>query len=340
MKRILLFTFMLAITSCSTIDYKSVANGYSSSREPAALDRKTCADFLNRFMNIFPGGGRLYLYGERKYQKHFLRTDKFADFSNEVHVLTERGTEVPYQIDIGEAIGVGQFGSVYHLQSLRQLDVESDEGLSLLTVNDNAILKIGNRKIGETLTDKSPFDQGILEEGFYYKDFRQATSEGWDAGHFEIYSDFIESGFFPSVPIYKQIDSDLGAMLVKPYVRGKSVRDLSQKLKPNGTLPKKYVKGLKRIWKMSQVIHKVGQTSKSMKDSTLVPYSLDLKPTNLFWVKKKKEMEKLGLKDPGFVLIEVDHLPQKNWKYDESSMSFERYLKLFIDYIKDTEDSE
>ncbi len=331
-KNIRLIIFAVVFVSCA-----SQQQNYKS-RTIAAFDRKSCANIISQIMHYLPGGERLYLFAERKYQKHFLVTDNFLDASGESIKFVDRKLDEPLELRFGDVVGVGQYGSVYHVKEMRNSETKK----FFIEEEENLIVKIGNRKKGDSLLDESEFNFGIEEEGFFYNKFDEGVKSMWSDGKLDQYSEVMEYGRFPAVPIVYHLQGEAGDMLIKPFVKGRSIKQLKEKLKSDGSLPSKYIEGLREIFELSQLVHNNVRTEASPVDSELMRYSLDLKPTNLFWVKSKKAMKKLGLKKPGFVLIEADHLPQKRWKYrgrtvGRSGMSFEDYLQLFMKYINDIE---
>jgi hypothetical protein len=142
-------------------------------------------------------------------------------------------------------------------------------------------------------------------------------------------------GKLPIANIIREFTTDLGTILIKPWVRGLSMKDI----KSRGGLTPEMKASLRDIYFTYQAIHRnvqsVAPTRAGYKnpENRLSAHSIDLQPGNLIWVDDPAQHSKLGLKNPGFVLVDAGQLVGNDPAYIPSRMSFERYVGIVETYI-------
>ncbi len=101
-----------------------------------------------------------------------------------------------------------------------------------------------------------------------------------------------EQGHLPITPILDVLKTEVGDVVIKPFMEGKRLREMLKKGGPGNFTPEQ-VESLRDIYKLSRAIEAVFPGLK-----------VDYKADNLLWVDHPQLMRGLRLKRPSFVFFE------------------------------------
>jgi hypothetical protein len=138
----------------------------------------------------------------------------------------------------------------------------------------------------------------------------------------------------PVSPIYKYVKTEEGVMLFKPFVKGKTLKQIF--LEAGGKLenvPAEMRQSARDIFDLGQALRRTVKASKNG-DGSWRYFTADLKPDNYIWVDNPADFATFGLKKPGFVFVELTHFPRTpRWTYDAANMSADEYVNMFLRYV-------
>jgi hypothetical protein len=125
-----------------------------------------------------------------------------------------------------------------------------------------------------------------------------------------------------------------GGILIKPEMEGWTLGEIYSRYGEDP--PSRMIEALGEIHALAQVIRRkiklrVARLGALPKIEGL---SVDIRPTNLFWIYQKKVLERVGYRRPGFILFELDQVPFNFPQYMGEAMPFEAYLDEFRTYLK------
>lgn len=141
-------------------------------------------------------------------------------------------------------------------------------------------------------------------------------------------------GKLPVVPILRELQTLQGRILIKPEMEGWTLREIHSRYGEN--LPSEMIDGLREIHALAQVVRKKIKLRVTRLGALpkIEGLSVDIRPTNLFWIYQKRVLERMGYRRPGFVLFELDQVPFNFPQYMEKSMPFPAYLEEFLTYLR------
>jgi hypothetical protein len=211
-------------------------------------------------------------------------------------------------ITLGERIGLGDRGGLYRIDRSSIV-----EGVPPTTVGLVA-------KIPHTIrlsNGSGPHPQAELEMKREIQTYDLLKSQ-WK--NVESDSQFPKdpawkTGKIPTAPILKSFQSKEGTILIKPEIKGDSLKKLYEENR--GKLPEDMETSLKEIYAMIKAVSSRVKTPIQDSNGGWVegrPFYTDINPANLVWVSNPAEMNLLGLKRPSFVFYEmtplINRMPQ------------------------------
>jgi len=211
-------------------------------------------------------------------------------------------------IVLGERIGLGDRGGLYRINRSSVI-----EGVSPTTVGFVA-------KIPHTVRLSSglgPHPQAELEMKREIQTYDLLKSE-WK--NVESDSHFPKdpawkTGKIPTAPILKTLETKEGTILIKPEIKGESLKRLYEE--HQGKLPQEMETSLREIYSMIKAVSAQVKTPIQDSNGDWIegrPFYTDINPANLVWVSNPAEMNILGLKRASFVFYEmtplINRMPQ------------------------------
>lgn len=215
----------------------------------------------------------------------------------------------PSELVLGDRIGLGDRGGLYRISKDSEISGVSPSFTGLVAKIPHTIRFSGNPK---------PHPQAELEMKREIHTFNLLKSK-WNK--VEKDPEFPKdpawkAGVIPTAPILKSFESKQGTVLVKPEIRGESLREIYDK--GRGILPKPMEDSLREIYSTIKAISSQVRTPIQDSEGNWSegrPFYTDINPANLVWVSNPAQMNLLGLKRPSFVFYEITPLINRMPQY-------------------------
>jgi len=239
------------------------------------------------------------------------------------------------QLVLGERKGAGFFGAVYVVKNYAELEPRYKRGFDgpIVAKFPHALRFLsflGPIKFIKKSTLRELDNLRFLEK--HWKSIQQSPEFPKGAA--------FSNGRLPVVPILSVISTKGGTALIKPLLeKGKVLflKDIAELVEKNGgKLPDSYEgvnmeESLRDIYMLVQAIYKTVNVDGQ-------PYSSDIRPPNLCFVRDPGLVKQFGMSKPGFALFELDQIPTRripclSRAFIEGDTTFEKYRDQFLLYV-------
>jgi hypothetical protein len=242
------------------------------------------------------------------------------------------------QLGLGELVGKGYFGAVYHLDRASQERLASDRPMVVKLAHGwrwsarrllrgwlgkpavasvGEAVKVANDRLRAEIQSRQFLSEtaALAEQSPLYP-----KGAAWAQGH------------VPVVPIEHALETERGPVALKPFVRGLSLGQVYKR--GGGRLTKEMIASLRELYDYVQAVADAVhiESDSGFAQPKVVPrgqgvgLALDARPTNLIWVEEPATLASLALSRPSFVFVELDQSVGNTGRYLAKRTSFDGYV--------------
>jgi hypothetical protein len=241
-----------------------------------------------------------------------------ADFSGKSISVQLSGAENTVSIQLYEKLGSGLGARVYPVNSSYFDRYEK--------ASSGVVVKLAHSPSWRSKPKAWAYLNGVIDSEYsqfltlrdslleIQKDFELPKNFGWEKN----------PGNLPFAEIFEIGTLENGdRVLFKQKIVGSKPEEIQKEYGDN--LPDNLIKGLKKIYDLNRVLYRTVKADGK-------PFMLDIYPSNFIWVEKPADLEKMGLRDPSFVMVEASSHPKpvfvENYSFDQFLSDYKTYIKL------------